>query len=246
VAITGKDDIRMDYMYYEECIVLKYGVALVGWTCERFVNPSDLSSSLVVLTTLRDALRDEKCKWVKLTPTERKARHDAWDTGVESGKVVRRSRATRSDINKKRKAVGEDPVEDDEDHDTQEPSNEPAHGGPVVEEPADSSAVASAPPPNKRRKMAMATAKPKPPPRARKGGASAARSRDTRANKENRGKGPRDDEVTRAVQERMRRRACSSRIVVSDAEDAEDATTEQTGDGNGAAATTRDPDPLDI
>ncbi|KAJ7815527.1 hypothetical protein B0H14DRAFT_2603414 [Mycena olivaceomarginata] len=242
VAITGKDDIRMDYMYYEECIVLKYGVSLVGWTCERFVNPSDLSSSLVVLTTLRDALRDEKCKWVKLTPTERKARHDAWDTGVESGKVVRRSRATRSDINKKRKAVGEDPVED-EDHDTQEPSNEPAHGGPVIEEPADSSAVASAPPPNKRRKTAMATAKPKPPPRARKGGASAARSRDTRANKENRGKGPRDDEVTRAVQEHMRRRACSSRIVVSDAEDAEDATTEQTGDGNGAAATTRDPDP---
>ncbi|KAJ6456854.1 hypothetical protein C8R45DRAFT_798255, partial [Mycena sanguinolenta] len=99
--------IRMDYIYYEECIVLKYGIILVGWTCARFVNPSELSSSITVLTTLRDALRDEKCKWVKLSPAERKARKEAWDVDVEAGKVVPRSRVTRSDINKKRKAVDE-------------------------------------------------------------------------------------------------------------------------------------------
>ncbi|KAJ6458481.1 hypothetical protein C8R45DRAFT_764000, partial [Mycena sanguinolenta] len=93
----------MDYVYYTESIVLKYSVELVGWTCERFANPSELSSSLAVLSTLRDALKNEDCKWVKLNPVERKARQELWKADVAAGKLVARSRNTRSDFGKKRK-----------------------------------------------------------------------------------------------------------------------------------------------
>ncbi|KAJ7623121.1 hypothetical protein DFH06DRAFT_965182, partial [Mycena polygramma] len=102
VEITGKPDIRMDYVYNEESIVLKYGVQLIGWSCKRFVNPSELSSSVSVLTTVRDALRDGDCKWVKLTPTERKECKAQWKEDIAAGRVTARVRNPRSDIGKKR------------------------------------------------------------------------------------------------------------------------------------------------
>ncbi|KAJ7284789.1 hypothetical protein C8J57DRAFT_1006417, partial [Mycena rebaudengoi] len=92
----------MDYMHYEESIVLKYGVVLEGWTCDKFMNPSDLSSSLPVLTTLHDALRDGSCKWTKLQPELLKQHKLKWTADVAAGKVTPRVRQTRSDLGKKR------------------------------------------------------------------------------------------------------------------------------------------------
>ncbi|KAJ7041291.1 hypothetical protein C8F04DRAFT_898607, partial [Mycena alexandri] len=107
----------MEYLHYEESIVLRYGVQLIGWTPGRVKddksptgwidgpirNISDLSSSLPVLTTLRDALKSGDCKWVKLTQEERKERQRQWDEKVAAGKVVPRARKQRSDVGKKRK-----------------------------------------------------------------------------------------------------------------------------------------------
>ncbi|KAJ7269477.1 hypothetical protein C8J57DRAFT_976590, partial [Mycena rebaudengoi] len=94
---------RMDYVHYEESIVLKYGILLEGWTCDKFVNPSDLSSSLPVLTTLRDALRNGGCKWVKLQPELLKQRKLKWAANVAAGKATPRMHQPRSDLGKKRK-----------------------------------------------------------------------------------------------------------------------------------------------
>ncbi|KAJ6459685.1 hypothetical protein C8R45DRAFT_1109541 [Mycena sanguinolenta] len=247
VDITGKVDIRMDYIYYKECIVLKYGIIRIGWTCERFVNPSDLSSSLIVLTTLRDALRDGACKWIKLTPAERNGRREAWEADVAAGKVVRRSRATCSDINKKRKVIDEDADESDP---SQEMNGEPTENSPIVEEPTEGSTPsADAPPPRKRRKTApRATAsKTAVKPRASKAvtvpRTQGARQRAADANKENEGggsggKGPRDDEVTRGARARLHRH--KSRAIISDAEDDDEAVGGPGDDAAGTAASAHD------
>lgn len=134
----------MQYLYYEEDIVIKEGVDLIGWTQDRFVNPSELSSSVSVLTELRDVLKDGTCKWVKLTAVERKARKAAWVTAVAAGKVIQRVRSARSDIGKKRKRHElegeEDEDEDDRDDDNNglsppddahaSPANDNVHIGP--------------------------------------------------------------------------------------------------------------------
>ncbi|KAJ6455347.1 hypothetical protein C8R45DRAFT_1187918, partial [Mycena sanguinolenta] len=223
-TITGNSNIRMDYIYFEESIVLKYGIDIVGWTCSRFVNPSDLSSSLSVLTTLRDAIRDGVCKFVKLTPAERKARREKWDADVAAGTVIPRSRATRSDAGVKRKAS----EHDDDDNENEANDDDDSTNGPMVEEPADNPAPAPSVRPTKRRKAVKAAsaptkprsvakargpAKPKPARKSRSGG----------ADKENEdGMGRRDDEVTRAAAERLRRHT-KSRSIIEDEEDGEDA-----------------------
>ncbi|KAJ7822373.1 hypothetical protein B0H14DRAFT_3731711 [Mycena olivaceomarginata] len=156
VKVTGKADIRMDYVYYIESIVVKYGVELIGWPCDRFVNPSDLSSSLTVLTTVSDALKDGACKWVKLSSAERKAREANFEADVAAGKITRRERNPRSDIGKKRKATA---IDDDEDDDADEQSASDADG-PIVEEPGEDTVESPArppAPPAKRHKTSTAT-----------------------------------------------------------------------------------------
>ncbi|KAJ7747704.1 hypothetical protein B0H14DRAFT_2636711 [Mycena olivaceomarginata] len=156
VKVTGKADIRMDYVYYIESIVVKYGVELIGWPCDRFVNPSDLSSSLTVLTIVSDALKDGACKWVKLSSAERKAREANFEADVAAGKITRRERNPRSDIGKKRKATA---IDDDEDDDADEQSASDADG-PIVEEPGEDTVESPArppAPPAKRHKTSTAT-----------------------------------------------------------------------------------------
>ncbi|KAJ7889568.1 hypothetical protein B0H14DRAFT_2275383, partial [Mycena olivaceomarginata] len=93
----------MEYLHYEESIVLRFGVELVGWTADKFVNPSELSSSLGALTTLRNALKNDECKWVKLSHEARQARQTKWDEDVAAGKILPRARAMRCDKGKPRK-----------------------------------------------------------------------------------------------------------------------------------------------
>ncbi|KAJ6544862.1 hypothetical protein DFH09DRAFT_807537, partial [Mycena vulgaris] len=96
---------EMAYVHYDEDIVHRYGVDLVGWTADCFCSPSDLSSSLAVLTTLCNAINDGTCSWVKLMGEACRAKIQEWNDDVATGKVVLKSRNTRSDKGKKRKHI---------------------------------------------------------------------------------------------------------------------------------------------
>ncbi|KAJ7124577.1 hypothetical protein C8R43DRAFT_838839, partial [Mycena crocata] len=102
VAITGNPKALMSYEHYYEDIVFWYGVELIGWTADRFVSPSNLSSSIPVLTTLRDAIQNGDCKWVKLRPSQRKRRAAKWAEDVAAGRATPKERNERSDKGKKR------------------------------------------------------------------------------------------------------------------------------------------------
>jgi hypothetical protein len=54
----------MNYINYEEAIVQRYGIELVGWTYDKFVNPSEFSSALGPLRKLIDAINAGECKFV--------------------------------------------------------------------------------------------------------------------------------------------------------------------------------------
>ncbi|KAF8222541.1 hypothetical protein L208DRAFT_1074497, partial [Tricholoma matsutake] len=56
----------MQYVNYDEAITQRYGVILEGWTFNRFVNPSEFSTSIPPLQTLLDALNNGSCKFTKL------------------------------------------------------------------------------------------------------------------------------------------------------------------------------------
>jgi hypothetical protein len=51
VEITGDDKALMQYTHHDE-LVQKYGVELQGWTFEKLVNPSQLSTSTSWPSTL--------------------------------------------------------------------------------------------------------------------------------------------------------------------------------------------------
>jgi hypothetical protein len=87
----------MQYTRYEEEIVQRYGIELQGWTYERIMNPSLLTSSLPPLMALRDALVAGTCKFVKLTAAERKEREVAYRAKIRLGELEVRKRKRRSD-----------------------------------------------------------------------------------------------------------------------------------------------------
>lgn len=113
----------MHYTRYEEEIVQRYGIDLQGWTYEKLINPSKLSSSIPPLKALRDALVTGTCKFVKLTAAEKKEREATYMASIKSGEVELRKRKRRSDagIRKKskraRKEDGNTSSEDNEDED---------------------------------------------------------------------------------------------------------------------------------
>jgi hypothetical protein len=96
----------MQYVNYEEDIVQRYGIVLVGWTPERFVNPSELSTALGPLRTLLHAINTGECKFIKLSADERRARLAKYNDKIESGDVQPRERKKRKDAGKKRKLKG--------------------------------------------------------------------------------------------------------------------------------------------
>jgi hypothetical protein len=120
----------MHYTRYDEEIVQRYGIDLQGWTYEKLMNPSKLSSSLPPLKALRDALITGTCKFVKLTAAEKKKREAAYMASIGSGEIELRKRKRRSDagIRKKSKRArkqdgnksSENDEEEDEDSEEQE------------------------------------------------------------------------------------------------------------------------------
>ncbi|KAJ6511742.1 hypothetical protein DFH09DRAFT_1333628 [Mycena vulgaris] len=241
VAIAGQLDIHMDYLHHEESIVLKHSVELVGWSCDRFVNPSKLSSALPVLQELRDALKDGKCKWVKLTPEQLQSRRATWKADFGTGKATPRTRNPRSNIGKKRKRAahsnnnnGEDDKGGDDGDDTTAPApnnTSPTAAmtknlAPVIEEPLD----ASLPPPSKRLPSPEMSPGLRAPRKPRAKAASNSTQAMTDLDKENtpatkrKGKAPRNDPVTRRVAADMKKaaaRCCvpKSRTIISNDED---------------------------
>ena len=59
--ITDNANATMHYADYEEKVVQRYGVELIGWTYEKLVNPSELSTSLPGLRQLLEAINAGSC-----------------------------------------------------------------------------------------------------------------------------------------------------------------------------------------
>jgi hypothetical protein len=112
VEITGNSKAVMQYERYDEEIVQRYGIELQGWTYEKIINPSLVSSSLPPLRALMDALMEGKCKFVKLSASEKKQREAAYMAKIASGEVELRKRKRRSDagVRKSKRARKDDAV----------------------------------------------------------------------------------------------------------------------------------------
>ncbi|KAJ7284759.1 hypothetical protein C8J57DRAFT_963328, partial [Mycena rebaudengoi] len=94
----------MAYTWHEEDVVQKYNVVLEGWK-GRFVNPSELSTSLPALRALVDALKDGTCTFRRLLPAEAQARKTAWEAEVAAGHTIAKSHVQRSDAGVPHKRV---------------------------------------------------------------------------------------------------------------------------------------------
>ncbi|KAJ7801970.1 hypothetical protein B0H14DRAFT_2614847 [Mycena olivaceomarginata] len=115
VAITGDPNARMAYVNYEEDVVFKYGVEFIGWTPDKWCNPSNLTSSLPVLRTLVNAIKNDQAKFVRLTPKQLKARREKYDEDIAAGRITGKQRNPRSDRDKKcKRAFGNKGDEGDE------------------------------------------------------------------------------------------------------------------------------------
>ncbi|KAJ7866903.1 hypothetical protein B0H13DRAFT_1476357, partial [Mycena leptocephala] len=103
----------MAYVYKED-VIFKYGVELVGWTPDKWCNPSELTTSLPVLRKLLNALKDGTCKFVRIPPTELKARKAKYEQDLAAGLIAGKQRKPRCDIGRKRKRSAADDSEEDE------------------------------------------------------------------------------------------------------------------------------------
>ena len=119
----------MQYANYDELIIQKYGIELQGWTFEKLVNPSQLSTSLPGLRRLLDAINNGDCKFVKLSPLEVKRRREELQKKQDDGVVPVKTRKPRKDRGTKRphtkgknKAV--DDIEDEDNNELDEEEEE--------------------------------------------------------------------------------------------------------------------------
>ncbi|KAJ7246634.1 hypothetical protein C8J57DRAFT_1241277 [Mycena rebaudengoi] len=199
VEVSKVPNATMAYTWHEEDVVQKYNVVLEGWK-GRFMNPSELSTSLPALRALVDALKDGNCAFRRLLPAEAQARKTAWEAEVAAGRTIRstaaasrarlstlrapiaKSRAQRSDAGVPRKRTRDDGDKENSSH-TDE--NDTADDGNPSER------APNAPPPEE-----MAPAK-----------APAKRGR--------------DDATTKAVLDKLATacKAAKSRPIISDTED---------------------------
>ena len=99
----------MHYADYEEKIVQRYGVELIGWTYEKLVNPSELSTSLPGLRQLLEAIKTGSCKFIKLTQAQLKQRREEHQKAIEDGSLpAPKTRKPRKDRGSKRKRTEDD------------------------------------------------------------------------------------------------------------------------------------------
>jgi hypothetical protein len=89
----------MNYVRFEDLIVQRYSIDLVGWPANvKFVNPSEMSDSLAPLQELNTALSNGTCKFVALSPTEQRARRERVAADEAAGRIApRKPRKQRKD-----------------------------------------------------------------------------------------------------------------------------------------------------
>jgi hypothetical protein len=108
----------MHYTDYEEKVVQCYGVELIGWTYEKLVNPSELSTSLPGLRQLLEAINTGSCKFIKLTQTQLKQRREEHQKAIDDGSLpAPKTRKPRKDRGIKRKRTVNDKENEDENGD---------------------------------------------------------------------------------------------------------------------------------
>ena len=112
----------MQYVNHDE-LIQKYGVELQGWTFEKLVNPSLLSTALPGLHRLLGAINDGDCKFIKLSPLEVKKRREELQKKQDKGIAPVKARKPRKDRGTKRpRTKGKNKAVEDEDND--EPDEE--------------------------------------------------------------------------------------------------------------------------
>ncbi|KAF9046179.1 hypothetical protein BJ165DRAFT_1369009 [Panaeolus papilionaceus] len=95
-SITGTKGVRMVYINYEDQIVSKLGVMLVGWTYKDFVNPSEITG-IDDLKTLHNALTTGACHWVRLSKAQLTAHNKDLAKRRAAGEVIGTKRKPRID-----------------------------------------------------------------------------------------------------------------------------------------------------
>ncbi|KAJ7765463.1 hypothetical protein DFH07DRAFT_955705 [Mycena maculata] len=221
VAIMGDANAQMQYVWYEEDIVHRYSIVLLGWTFPQLVNLSELSTSLPALQELYDALKEGRCFFKKLTMEELATRKEDWLKDVKAGVVERKHRGTRSDKGVKRKARDDDSdgKGDGNNNDQQEDDDSDEHD------------TAPRPQPKRRRTTAKVPSAPvieeppsemEAPVAARKGRKTAAKKATTTKSttkrtaaaptKTSKKTAPRDDEVTRRHARILKEKATATRV----------------------------------
>lgn len=86
--VTGDNTATMQYVCYEEEIVLKRGVKLIGWTYDNIVNPSTMSSAIQPLHSLHDVIKQGQCHFMQLSPQEVNKLKAAYEEKVHQGQVL--------------------------------------------------------------------------------------------------------------------------------------------------------------
>jgi hypothetical protein len=96
----------MNYVNYDDAIVIPFRVKLAGYPLKDFASPSTISNT-ADLRTLRDAYKTGSCKWVRLTEAEVEAHAKDIEVRRKNGETIGKARKKRKDagVLRKRKVV---------------------------------------------------------------------------------------------------------------------------------------------
>ncbi|KAJ6632055.1 hypothetical protein B0H10DRAFT_1937769 [Mycena sp. CBHHK59/15] len=87
VEETNNPIALMNYVNFEEKIVHKYGVVMIGWT-GKFTNPGELSSYLPALQDLFDDLQSRKCRFETLSKEAHIEYLEKYQADITAGLIV--------------------------------------------------------------------------------------------------------------------------------------------------------------
>ena len=113
-AITRNKKVVMNYTNHDISIIQKYLVKLDGWPPSiTFASPHNIHT-VDEIRLLRHHLRENKCKWIRLTEEEVRKHMEQYVAKVRDGIVATRKRKIRSDKGKPRKKRAVEVDEEDE------------------------------------------------------------------------------------------------------------------------------------
>ncbi|KAH9831717.1 uncharacterized protein C8Q71DRAFT_861410 [Rhodofomes roseus] len=112
--LTGNPKVRMNYVNFERDFVVKFGIDVTGWTFDKFINPSEMSTSLPPLQKLISALKDGSCRFHRLAEPERSRREEAYNRKVLAGEVEPRKERQDKGVPRGKRAANAADTEPDE------------------------------------------------------------------------------------------------------------------------------------